>query len=86
MELRRSLGAILNEVALQSHEIIIERAGKPLARITPLHTSSSESVRGKLEAIRSLQGMWSDRQLEIDPQEWVNQMRAEGEERDARLP
>lgn len=36
MEMRQNFGALLNEVSILGEEIIIERAGKPIARLVPI--------------------------------------------------
>lgn len=46
MEARQNFGNLLNQVALQKEDIVIERAGKPLARLVNVETSSSG---GKLD-------------------------------------
>ena len=33
MEVRQNFGSMLNQVSLKDEEIVIERAGKPLARL-----------------------------------------------------
>ena len=46
MEARQNFGNLLNQVALAQEEIVIERAGKPLARLVNV---SSSSNGGKLD-------------------------------------
>lgn len=45
MEVRQNFGSILNQVALKDEEIVIERAGKPLARLVGVDAPST----GKLD-------------------------------------
>lgn len=45
MEVRQNFGNLLNQVALKDEEIVIERAGKPLARLVSVHTATT----GKLD-------------------------------------
>lgn len=45
MEVRQNFGNLLNQVSIKDEEIIIERAGKPLARLV----SVSTAVVGKLD-------------------------------------
>ncbi|MCQ2107772.1 MAG: type II toxin-antitoxin system Phd/YefM family antitoxin [Fibrobacter sp.] len=45
MEVRQNFGNLLNQVALKDEEIVIERAGKPLARLVSVSTTSA----GKLD-------------------------------------
>ncbi len=46
MEARQNFGNLLNQVALTQEEIVIERAGKPLARLVNV---SSAGHGGKLD-------------------------------------
>ena len=41
MEARQNFGSLLNQVALRDEEIVIERAGKPLARVVGVHAPSA---------------------------------------------
>ena len=48
VEARQKLGEILNRVALRREEIIIERAGKKIARLSPIDNDVPRSS-GKLD-------------------------------------
>ena len=41
MEARQNFGNLLNQVSLSQEEIVIERAGKPLARLVNVFSSRS---------------------------------------------
>ena len=45
MEARQNFGYLLNQVALQKEEVVIERAGKPLAKLVDVDSG----VSGKLD-------------------------------------
>lgn len=45
MEVRQNFGNLLNQVSLKDEEIVIERAGKPLARLVSVSAPSA----GKLD-------------------------------------
>lgn len=45
MEVRQNFGNLLNQVAIKDEEIVIERAGKPLARLVSVSSPSA----GKLD-------------------------------------
>jgi prevent-host-death family protein len=45
MEARQNFGSLLNQVALQKEEVVIERAGKPLAKLVDVDSG----VSGKLD-------------------------------------
>lgn len=40
MEVRQNFGNLLNQVSIKDEEIIIERAGKPLARLVSVSTAA----------------------------------------------
>jgi len=66
VEARHKLGEILNRVALLREEIIIERAGKRIARLSPLHNEEPRP-RGRLD-FRKAAGLgkevWKD--MDVD--------------------
>ena len=77
VEARQKLGELLNKVALMRKEIIIERAGKKIARLTPIgHQTSRPS--GKLD-FRKAAGLgkevWQDTDVDTylkkERDEWV---------------
>ena len=41
MEVRQNFGTLLNQVSLKDEEIVIERAGKPLARLVSVNAPSA---------------------------------------------
>ena len=45
MDMRQNFGTLLNQVAIKDEEIVIERAGKPLARLVSMNSATS----GKLD-------------------------------------
>lgn len=77
VEARQKLGEILNRVALRREEIIIERAGKEIARLSPIENDVPRS-RGKLD-FRKAAGLgkeiWEnmdvDAYLRGERDEWV---------------
>lgn len=44
MEARKGFGDLLNQVALKGEEIVIERAGKRLARLSSVESSGSQKL------------------------------------------
>jgi len=56
MEVRRSIGDILNRVALRGDEYLVERKGKPLAVMMPV--AKAEAIR---RAARLRLGEWMNR-------------------------
>ena len=43
MEARQNFGNLLNQVSLKNEEIVIERAGKPLARLVSVGSGAANS-------------------------------------------
>ena len=41
MEVRQNFGSMLNQVSLKDEEIVIERAGKPLARLVNVNAPTA---------------------------------------------
>ena len=41
MEVRQNFGSLLNQVSLKDEEIVIERAGKPLARLVGVNAPTA---------------------------------------------
>ncbi|MCI5600044.1 MAG: type II toxin-antitoxin system Phd/YefM family antitoxin [Hallerella porci] len=44
MEARKGFGDLLNQVALKGEDIVIERAGKPLAKLSPVSSNGSQKL------------------------------------------
>jgi prevent-host-death family protein len=55
-ELVRTLGDILNRVRYKGDAFVVERNGKPVARIVPLPGTPGASLRAALEAWRAAGG------------------------------
>jgi prevent-host-death family protein len=77
VEARQKLGEILNRVALKREEIIIERAGKRIARLLPAENELPRS-KGKLDFRKSAglgKEIWKDMDVEAylrkERGEWV---------------
>ena len=64
VEARQKLGELLNRVALRQEEIIIQRAGKPLARTSPI-TNDSHPTGRKLD-FRKAAGLGADIWNDVD--------------------
>ena len=77
VEARQKLGEILNRVALLREEIIIERAGKKIARLLPIENEASRP-RGKLDFCKAAglgKEIWKDIDVDVylrrERDEWV---------------
>ena len=60
MEARQNFGSLLDQVALRDEEVVIERAGKPLARVVSVNSPTTGRLDfrdiGKLP-----NAIWEDR-------------------------
>lgn len=77
VEVRQKLGEILNRVALRQEEIIIERAGKEIARLSPIK-GKARDPKGKLDFRKAAglgKGIWEDVDVDAylrrERDEWV---------------
>ena len=75
VEARQKLGELLNRVALRQEEIIIERAGKKIARLSPIERVASRPT-GKLD-FRKAAGLGKDIWKEVNVDEYLRQERSE---------
>ena len=75
VEARQKLGEILNRVALRREEIIIERAGKKIARLSPIGYEAPRS-RGKLD-FRKAAGLGKEIWQDIDVDAYLRRERDE---------
>ncbi len=74
VDARRNLGQLLNTVSLTKEDVIIERAGKPIARLTSCETIPSSS-EGKLD-LRRARGLGKDLWREVNVDRYLAQERA----------
>ena len=81
MEFRRHLGAYLDEVRLKSETVILERAGKPVAMLTPVRQSEDVplSVSRQLRALRELSGIHPESQRAGNIDQWLAEERDDWE-------
>jgi prevent-host-death family protein len=71
MEVRQRFGEILNRVSLTGEEIIIERAGKKIARIVPLEKNQTrQQAHGKLD-FRKAAGLGKEIWQEINTEQYL---------------
>ena len=75
VEARQKLGELLNRVVLRQEEIVIERAGKPLARISPIAKNRSTEY-SKMD-FRKAAGLGAEIWRDVDAAAYVQQERAE---------
>jgi antitoxin (DNA-binding transcriptional repressor) of toxin-antitoxin stability system len=75
VEARQKLGEILNRVALRREEIIIERAGKKIARLSPIENEVLRSG-GKMD-FRKAAGLGKEIWQNIDVDAYLRRERDE---------
>jgi len=75
VEARQKLGELLNRVALRREEIIIERAGKKIARLSPIENEVPRT-RGKLD-FRKAAGLGKEIWKNIDVDAYLRREREE---------
>lgn len=76
MKVRRSLGEILDEVNLKSESFILERAGKPIAKLVPLDSVSEHQVnRRTMKAVKELKGLNPGTERGESPDAWLEDER-----------
>ena len=75
VEARQKLGEILNRVALRHEEIIIERAGKQIARLSPMENEAPRP-KGKLD-FRKAAGLGKEVWKDIDVDQYLRRERDE---------
>jgi len=75
VEARQKLGEILNRVSLRREEIIIERAGKKIARLLPIENEVRRSM-GKLD-FRKAAGLGKEIWKDVDVDTYLRRERDE---------
>ena len=75
VEVRQKLGEILNRVSLRREEIIIERAGRKIAKLSPVEGGQSRP-RGRLD-FRKAAGLGKEVWQMIDVEAYLRQERNE---------
>lgn len=78
MTVRRHLGEMLNEVRLKHEMVIIERAGKPMAKLCPLQDEAVQAaaVDVRLRAIDQLAAMGGRTKRGRAADQWLNRERS----------
>ena len=77
MEFRRHLGAYLDTVRLKSESVILERAGKAVAMLTPVRQNEeiSPSSGRRLRAVRELCGIHPESERSQNIAQWLSDER-----------
>jgi len=75
VEVRQKLGEILNRVSLLREDIIIERAGKKIARLSPIEDNAVRP-RGRLD-FRKAAGLGREVWKDLDVDIYLQQERGE---------
>ncbi len=76
MKVRKSLGEILNEVNLKSETFILERGGKPIAKLSPLEDGNyTNSSNLRIKSLHDLKGLNPGTKRGEDPNNWLHKER-----------
>ena len=75
VEARQKLGELLNRVDLLNEEIIIERAGRKIARLSPI-IKAANPAKGKLD-FRNAAGLGKEIWEKIDVEAYIQREREE---------
>ncbi len=85
MEVRKHFGEVMDGVRLKSETVILERAGKPIAMISPVVSDSSgdgaEQRRKRLDALDNLRGLGADHPRSSDLDGWLERERGGWDDR-----
>jgi antitoxin (DNA-binding transcriptional repressor) of toxin-antitoxin stability system len=73
VEMRKNLGRFLNLVLLSGDDVVIERDGKPVARLGPV-VDSGRGGAGRLD-LRKIRGLGSDVWRKVDADEYIRNER-----------
>jgi len=74
MYVRRHFGAVLDDVRLKAETVLLERAGRPIALITPL-PSAEENTEKNIQALKNLSGVGGVTERGRNLDEWMNKSR-----------
>lgn len=77
MQVRRQFGAVLDEVRIRAVTIVLERAGKPVAMLTPIagERQAEDSISRRRETLRKLDGLGAKSPRDRNMDRWLNEER-----------
>ena len=83
MEVRKHLGEVLDQVRLKCETVIIERAGRPMAKLCPLSgkTADTDDAAIRLRALEQLVGMGGPTARGSAVEEWLDAERSSWDDR-----
>lgn len=77
VDARRSMGTLINKVVFKHEDVIIERSGKPVARLTSCEEDSGRHKReGRLD-LRGARGLGQEVWEDIDVAAYIAEERAQ---------
>jgi len=81
MEMRRHLGAVLDDVHLKSETIIVERAGKPIVMLCPVERPEypTDHTARRLRAVHEMAGIYTTSKRGKNVQQWMDDERGNWE-------
>ena len=78
MDMRKHMGEYLDEVRLKSESIILERAGKAIAMLTPISKTTSgkkNKIQRKMNALKQLSGISAKEPRSDNIDQWLRNER-----------
>lgn len=77
VDARRSMGTLINKVVFTHEDVIIERSGKPVARLTSCNDEPGSQGRKGLLDLRSARGLGQEVWQNIDVASYIAEERAQ---------
>jgi len=77
MQVRRQFGAVLDEVRIRAVTIVLQRAGKPVAMLTPVEGEkrADDPIFRRRETLERLDGLGAKSPRARDTGRWLNEER-----------
>ena len=79
VDARRSMGKWINTVVLKHEDVVIERSGKPVARLTSCDSAPPENAGKGLLDLRSARGLGQEVWQNVDVAAYIAEERAQWE-------
>ena len=77
VDARRSMGTWINTVVLKHEDVIIERSGKPVARLTSYDNVPNSNTNVGLLDLRSARGLGQELWQDVDVAAYIAEERAQ---------
>lgn len=77
VDARRSMGTWINTVVLKHEDVIIERSGKPVARLTSCDNAPTATANMGMLDLRSARGLGQEIWQDVDVAAYIAEERAQ---------